>query len=282
MDAIYRKLIILILAACLSGCAYDLDVGGFFYTSADVEERFHDSQRWITEHQSPEIIADSPVYSFLVGGDSHIGGKENTEKMLQNAVSSNVAAVFIAGDVTTGRKEHMERADSLFKAFPTLPSFMIPGNHDLYFKGWETFHSFFGPSVFALTIRSGSDKDLAVCLDSGSGTLGETQLQWLVELLERERSSCRYVVILTHLNFFRNRFTGSTNPLNEEVVALLDIFTRYSVDLFIQGHDHRRYETSFGKTACVTMDALKDGSNNASYLAVTIDAEGISYDFKDL
>ena len=269
-------------ALLLIGCAYDLDVTGFFGTSESVQDRFLGSLEWTATHEEFEVISDAATYSMLIGGDSHVGTVVNLETMLQKAVAQGALAISIAGDVTTGLEEDHIRTDSIFQAYPEVEKFVVPGNHDLYFKGWDTFFDLFGPSAYTLKIHSRDTSDLFLFLDSGSGTLGVDQLNWLAETLQQERELYRYAIVITHLNFFRNRFTGSTNPINEEVLTLLDLFTENNVQLVIQGHDHKRYETSLGETTYLTLDALKDGTKNASYLELTIDNEGISTVFHEL
>jgi predicted phosphodiesterase len=270
-----QKILVLIVAVVLNGCAYDLDVTGFFRTSVPVQDRFLGSLEWTATNGEYELKADTTSYSLLIAGDAHVGTVLNLETMLQRAVAQGALAIAIAGDVTTGRVEHMVRTDSLFRVYPEIEKYTVPGNHDLYFEGWKTYYELFGPSAYIVKIRSGEAQDLYIFLDSGSGTLGTDQLTWLKSVLEEERTSFRYTIVVTHLNFFRNRFTGSTNPVNEELLMLLDLFTENNVQLVIQGHDHKRHETSLGATTYLTLDALKDGVQNASYLELRVDEEGI-------
>jgi hypothetical protein len=283
MDARIKQIAIIFLAACIGhGCEYHLDVTGVAGTDVPIRDRFLDSQEWTAVNGEYEIVTDTTFYSFFVAGDTHVGSIVNLEQMLQKAVEDRAVGVSIAGDVSTGREEDIVRADSILNAYPQVPAFVIPGNHDLYFGGWETFFALFGPSVYTVTIRSEDAQDMFLFLDSGSGTLGVDQLAWLEELLEEERTAFRYVIVITHLNLVNNRLTGSTGPLNEEVVMLFDLFTEHDVQMVIQGHDHRRYETSFGTTTYITLDALKDGDPNASFLELQVNQNGIETVFHEM
>ena len=71
--------------------------------------------------------------------------------------------------------------------------------------------------------------------------------------------------MFTHNNFFRTRHTDSTNPLVEEIDVLVELFTRYNVNMVITGHDHKKDAEVFGKTTYIVMDALKDGQSNAGF-----------------
>lgn len=273
--SIIQRIVLLTLAVALHACSYDLDVTGFFGTSVNVRDRFLDSQEWIANNGGYELHADTASYSLLIAGDSHLGKGLNLEIMLQKAVAQEALAIAIAGDVTTGIEADIIRTDSIFQAYPSIEKYVVPGNHDLYFEGWKPFYERFGPSAYTVKIHSGEAKDLYIFLDSGSGTLGTDQVDWLKTILEEERASYRFTTVITHLNLFRNRLTGSTNPLNEEVLLLLDLFISNNVQLVIQGHDHKRFETSLGTTSFLTLDALKDGEKNASYLELTVTREGI-------
>jgi len=159
---------------------------------------------------------------------------------------------------------------------------LVPGNHDLYFGGWESFFDLFGASSYTFSVNRSSSSDLFIFLDSGGGTLGNLQLEWLKELLESDREKYNHVIIVTHVNFFRSHFTHSTNILNEELLFLIDLNARYKVDMVIQGHDHKRYVEQMGHTTYLTLDALKDGTKNASYMELNISESGLNYTFVNL
>lgn len=52
-------------------------------------------------------------------------------------------------------------------------------------------------------VNTSEASDLFICLDSGSGTLGEKQLAWLREILEKKRANSQNCFVVTHNNFFR-------------------------------------------------------------------------------
>nr|MDA3853710.1 metallophosphoesterase [Bacteroidales bacterium] len=106
--------------------------------------------------------------------------------------------------------------------------------------------------------------------DTGGGTLGELQLQWLKELLNTEREKFRNCIVITHNNIIKSRFTISTLPMQEEVKVLLDLFLKHKVDYCITGHDHKYDAFTFGNTHYVVTDALLDGYKNAAYLKLNI------------
>lgn len=265
----------------LTSCKYDLDVSGVMGVGDNVNVRFIESMQW-NDDNSPRIIGTTDDnYTILFGGDSHVGGTENVQKLVEIANDSFALAIVIAGDVTTGKEDDYEVADSFLGNTGIVQTCLVAGNHDLYFEGWKSFYNLFGSSTYTMEIISSSATDLYIFLDTGSGTLGNLQLDWLKDVLESERENYRYVIVTTHLNFFRNRMTGSTNPLNEELLVLLDLFEKHKVNLLISGHDHDRYIEEFGHTTYITLDAMKDGVEQASYMELKVGVDGLSYSFVD-
>ena len=111
-------------------------------------------------------------------------------------LASNAVAVVMVGDLTTGHAEDYALFEQHLPNRDSLPSFLIPGNHDLYFNGWEEFYTRFGSSTYFFTIRTTTATDLFICLDSGGGTLGNLQLDWLKEMLENTSIWGQQVTIL--------------------------------------------------------------------------------------
>ena len=173
------------------------------------------------------------------------------------------------GDIVTGQKYDY---DSLRNHLPTDSTryFMVAGNHDLFFDGWKTFYEYFGSSTYYFTVTTPADSDLFICLESGSGTLGADQLDWLKNILTTIRSQYRRCIVFSHVNLFREHRTSSTNVMTDEIRILLDLFAKNNVDMTFSGHDHRRSTEVFGNTTYVTLDALKDGFSEASYLQLKI------------
>jgi 3',5'-cyclic AMP phosphodiesterase CpdA len=266
----------------LVSCRYDVDVTGFVYSPVPVNERFEKSVQWNSENPLRETTVEGNSYSVLVGSDSHVGGTLNLSRMISRASEEAAAMIAIAGDLSTGWEEDYAIAVAELNGAGTIPVCVVPGNHDLYFGGWESFYSYFGTSSYTMAVHTSDTSDLFIFLDTGGGTLGPKQLEWLKQLLQEEREAYRFVTVITHVNFFRNRFTTSTNILNEELIVMLDLFAKHSVDFVIQGHDHQRHEELFGSTTYITLDALKDGTANASFLQLQVGTETINYRFVDL
>jgi predicted phosphodiesterase len=247
-----------------------------------VNERFKQSMEWNDLHEPKELTINKDSYHILIAGDSHVGGTNNLNQFFEAGIENGAVMMAIAGDVTTGREEDYDVLVSELSSVDNMPVCLVPGNHDLYFNGWYTFRQYFGTSFYTFKVNTKEATDCYIFLDTAGGTLGTDQLDWLKNMLDVEREQYRHVVVITHVNFFRNRFTNSTNILNEEIVLLLDLFEKYQIDIIIQGHDHKRYEEIFGHTTYITLDALLDGYKYASFLELSIEGEQVSYRFIDI
>ncbi len=265
----------------IQSCMEDVDLSGFFYTSEGSNERFENSMEWNLLNPPRDIIVNSDNYTFLAGGDSHSGGTTNLDFFIEKAQTPEVSFSIIAGDVTSGLKYDYDTVYKHLTSLATIPYFLCVGNHDLFFHGWETYIDYFGSSTYTFTVTTLSGKDLFICLDTGTGTLGSKQLEWLKETM-KSRGNYRNCVIFTHVNFFRAHRVQSTTLLVEELYVLLDLFADYNADLVIMGHDHWRSVEHLGNTSYITLDAMEDEFESASYMSVSNQNGTLSYKFIDL
>jgi 3',5'-cyclic AMP phosphodiesterase CpdA len=275
-------LILLLLTAFIGKSCREIDPTGFLYSSDPVNERVRQSLEWNNIHPAREVMVPGTEYSLLVAADSHLNGNVNLDTLMSRAQKPNNAGFVMVGDLTTGRRESYDALKHELDSKNKVPAFLMVGNHDLFFDGCDTFYSYFGSSTYAFRVKSNDTTDLYICLDSGSGTIGSKQLGWLKNLLEKERNRVRYCILFSHVNFFREHRTTSTNPLVDEIRVLLDLCYIHSIDMVIMGHDHRRSEEILGKTRFITLDALQDGFEEASYLKLEIKDSGLEYTFIDL
>lgn len=266
----------------LAACNNDLDEAGFVNSKYDVSTRFAMSMDWNSNHPAQNIIVNDSSYSVVVCGDTHIGTHEKFSRVLQVSQFPGTAALIVAGDITRG---HPENYDTLFNLMQTIDStncFFVPGNHDLYFGGWEYFYNYFGSSVYYFTVTSLSGNDLFLILDSGSGTLGHEQTDWLRDFLKNKRQSYRNCFVVTHLNIFKNGAGMATNLPVEEMYTVIDLFSEYNINYEISGHDHDRDERFLGNTSFITMDACRDDEQGSSYLELKVSTGSIQHVFHDL
>ena len=277
----HRFRLLLLVVIFFAACDV-VEFRGLVTSYEDVEERFKQSELWNRQNGFRQIEVDQSAYQLHVMGDSHVGGTENLVRLLYQSKQEEVVAVVMVGDITTGNKEDY---DVLLEHIPdsdSLLTFAVVGNHDLYFDGWKQFYTIFGSSSYFFVVNTPQSSDIYFCLDSGGGTLGSLQYEWFTNLLETTRHNYRFCVVFTHDNLIRFRSTTSTNPMAEEVQALLDVFLRYNVTMVVNAHDHKRNSDKFGNTTFVVMDALQDENNAASYLNILVSDDQLSYGFVDL
>ncbi|MDD3686029.1 MAG: metallophosphoesterase [Bacteroidales bacterium] len=256
----------------------DVDFSGFIRSTDRVEERFEQSVAWNLSHPAQNLVSSSDDYTLLAASDLHIGGIENAKTLLNIYRDSADLALVLVGDIVSGKKEDYDQCKSITDSFPK-PLFMMTGNHDLYFDGWKSFYNYFGSSTYYFTVTTPDTADLYICLDSGGGTYGKSQIAWLEDLLVNERSKYRHCVVFSHVNMLRTRRTTSANPMVEEVAFLINLFTEYNVGLVVNGHDHLQDKTVFGSTTYIILDALVDSYENAGFMQIKVDNEKTDTEF---
>lgn len=272
---------LIVILIAFSACD-KFEMRGFIASYESVNDRFDQSIDWNSHHPYKQITTQDDNYAIFAMGDSHVGTTENLHIFFNDAIRTNAIAAVLVGDLTTGHTEDYQTFHQSIPNQDSLLTFPIVGNHDLYFNGWEQFHSLFGSTVYLFTVKTPQASDLYICLDTGSGTLGSNQLEWLKEILDTERSTYRHCVIFTHNNLFRIRHTPSTNPLVEELHVLMELCVTYQINMVVTGHDHVKNDVTFGETTHITMDALQDESRYPGFLKLLVKPDRVTYEFVDL
>jgi UDP-2,3-diacylglucosamine pyrophosphatase LpxH len=278
MENLKKSVVVCGALIFFSACNY-ADLPGMFVVGESVNDRFEQSMQYNSENQPVEIIVSNSEYIICVAADVHIGSTKNFDKFLLKSKQINAEAVVLNGDICNGNDYDYDLLEQHLPAFSQQKYFMLVGNHELYFDGWEHYFEKFGSSTYYFTVKTPNASDLFICLDSGSGTLGKKQINWFKELLKNNRSNFRHCIVFTHNNLYRIRRTASTNPVVHEMRVLTDLFARYDVNMVVTGHDHIRNVLEVGKTTHITMDALLDGFLEASFLKLTIQHEKIAHEF---
>ena len=250
-------------------------------SAVTANQRFTQSLDWNNSNPYRGLTVPADDYLILTMGDSHVGGTINLDNFCKTARVKHAAAVIMAGDLTSGHSKDYNVFEQHLPPQDSLATFLIAGNHDLFFNGWKEFYSRFGSSTYLFTIKTTTAADLFICLETGGGTLGDKQLDWLINVLETMRAGYRHCIVFSHNNLFRSRHTDSTNPLVEEVQVILELFTKYHVDMVLAGHDHKKDSEMFGLTTYIIMDALKDGSEDAGYFQIHVKDGDIEYEFEN-
>jgi len=244
--------------------------------------RFNQSMEWNKYHPERVISVATDDYSILSVADCHVGTTKNLNSFFTSAKTNSFDAIVMNGDLTLGHDYDYNALEQCLPNRDSFPLFMIAGNHDIYFNGWEEYFARFGSSTYTFTMKTPQAADLFICLDTSGGTLGSEQLNWLEETLIARRAGYRHCFVITHNNMFRERHSTSTNPFVEELKVIISLFTKYRVDMVITGHDHQQADSKFGVTRYIQMDALNDGAGNASYFKLNVKSEAVTYSFEKI
>lgn len=275
-----RTLIFAILILLLSSCRYDF-AGFVSPPSKTVETRFKES---LDMNNNDTIISiASASYQMALCSDVHVNKTAHNLSILLKEVNSNpdISLMAILGDITDMSGGMFVAKDTITSANMDIPVKYIVGNHDLYFNQWNDFKECFGSASYYFIVQADTVSDLFIVLDSGSGTLGNSQLKWLENLLKSRRHLHRNCTVLTHTHFWdteMSQFPTGNFPV-EETAVLTNLFSKYDVNMVISGHDHTSQVKLFNGVCYIITDAILDESEKWSYLKVTFSDE-VSYSFK--
>ena len=264
------------VAFCLMSCEEYYFQGMIAPAGESVNERFEQSMDYNGSHGYQTIQAVSDDYRVYVFTDCHLAGAtKNIDRFVSEYLQDSGAAPFTIclGDLVNGDEsfsEFISHTSAIGNAGRKL--FLTAGNHDLYWGRWKEFYRSFGSSTYWFEVETPSAKDLFISLESGGGTLGTGQRDWLEETLETKGSGYRNIVVFTHTHFFmRDMSQGHTdNFALEETYDLADLFSGYGVNLVISGHDHHREQTGFKGVDYLVVDCMEEKADNAAYAILSV------------
>ena len=270
-----------------------LDVLGMVVNRSDTEERVADWLDWNEQH-APFVLDSVPdEYTFYSCSDSHVNDNNDRLTAYITVERNDPEAVFsiLAGDLANESGERpYTLCEEAMRFDPSVqadndPCFPIIGNHDVYFDCAEYFKKHFHTSTYTLTVNTlGGFKDLFVFLDSGNGTHGKRQMEWLEEQLER-RGEYRYCFVISHNWMFRTTYNYTTTPAanlpEDEQYAFMDMMSRNNVNMVIMGHFHYRDAKMIYGVPYVMTDNLNDSSTTPSYLVVRC-GSSVTYEYRTL
>ena len=289
-----KKLTYIIIFAAslmLASSCNRLDIAGMVINRSDTEERVADWLDW--DNQNPPFVIDHVPdnYCFYSCSDIHINDDKSRFAKYVTLERNDLRAAFsiVAGDIANESGERpFILADSamLFNPAKHLkndPCFPIIGNHDVYFNCADYYKKHFNTSTYTVTVNTnGGYKDLFIFLDSGNGTHGSRQLEWLEEQLSH-RTDYRYCFVVSHNWLFRTTYNYTTTPAanlpEEEQYSFMDLMSRNAVDMVIMGHFHYRDTKTFGGVKYVMTDNLNETQEEPSYLVVNC-GDKITYEYR--
>ena len=271
------------LAVMMTACSDDmtLDLLGMFSPNGEVVDvRYDQSMAYNATQGEIHLNMGSDDYMMYVCTDSHITRKshKNLDYFIDtyNAETAPKIAVHL-GDLIDAQK-NFPCADSVL-SLANDHLFITPGNHDIYFKQWPIYRSYFNTSIYWFDTNNGSKKlDLFICLDTADGTLGTKQMKWLRELLEQKsKEGYRRIIVYTHTHFWKlDDSQGHTsNFALEETYELAALLAQYNVAYVWSGHQHARQSVLFRGVNYLVLDATKDSEKGQSYMTVQMGEHAI-------
>ena len=279
--------IFVVLLLLMTSCGKNIDYLGLFMTfNESPDERFAQSMEYNQNHGYDIFMEVPDEYKVYAMSDIHVDySTNNLDKFVNDYLADTDAAGFslCLGDLinATGHFDYFaEHVKPVADAGKRI--YYCAGNHDLYFNQWKEFYSRFGSSTYWFEVHTVSGfKDLYIALETGSGTLGVDQREWLEKTLkEKKNQGFRHIIVFTHTHFFKKDMSqGHTSNFNlEETYDLADLFDRFDVSMVLQGHSHSRDLTIFKDVVYLRIDALEDHYPDAYYTILTI-GRHIDYEF---
>lgn len=278
-----------------------LDIPGMVINRSDTEERVND---WLdyNEQNGEPVIENAPdTYLVYSSSDSHFNVADSAivqaddDRLFQfiTAERNDPQAVFsmLVGDLANENGEIPYKiveasmqydAESQAKNDPCFPTI---GNHDVYFDCAKWYKEHFHTSTYTVTVKTvGGFKDLFIFLDSGNGTHGKRQMDWLEEKLSH-RDEYRNCVVISHCWLFRTSYNYTTTPAAnlplDEQYAFMDLMSRSNVSLVVMGHFHMREQRQFNGITYVMTDNLNEGTLKPSYMVLSC-GDKVSYEYHEL
>ncbi len=249
----------LLLCACSYGAYY------LQFTQDSPDERAS-SITSLTDDDVPNIGTESR-YSFVVIADPHFGAsKSRSDDRFLAWFASQLAAEdttlrprFMANVGDTLNNGLDEEADD-YEAFcnkvrqaaadspladTDFKIYTVLGNHDLYNNGWSVWKKRVYPhtSYYTFSVQAGSSEAFSFYfLDSGNGSLGDSQLNNLIKNLQADP---RPKIVFSHYAVYAGDILYFTTQDTMERNLLIDAYAKNNVKYVFEGHDHPDHLYSF-------------------------------------
>ena len=280
-----------LIALGLTSCASDdttLDIAGLFSPNGEVVgTRFAQSMAYNDSVGEMHLDMGSDDYLIYVCADSHITRKnhKNLDFFIDQYRAETAPKLALhLGDIIDAQKNYPCADSILHFAGQTILDtvFATPGNHDIYFRQWSIYRSFFKTSAYWFDTNNGAKKlDLFICLDSAEGTLGVDQMNWLRNLLaNKSKEGYRRIVVFTHTHIWKlDESQGHTsNMALEETYELTSLLGQYGVETVWCGHQHAMQRVVFKNVLYLVLNATKDKEQGQSYMIAEM-GNNVNYSF---
>ncbi|OQW53467.1 MAG: hypothetical protein A4S09_07660 [Proteobacteria bacterium SG_bin7] len=242
-----------------------------------IRERFRENFSGNLGAPSNIDPAGSNSFTFAVFGDTHVGLTSTSfiSSAMMKSKNDGDAFVVVAGDLTNlGKADEFNAYIGTMNASAHLYRSVI-GNHDLYFDGWTNFKQYVGRSIYSFD----ADNVHFSILDSGNGTLGEAQLNWLKSDLAATSQPIKIVV--SHYAPVSGELDNLFKLASEEECAILkNILHRNSVNYFVAGHYHGFREMKLGNTTYIVtggVNSFLDPGQSNHLVRFTVNGNSINH-----
>jgi hypothetical protein len=155
-----------------------------------------------------------------------------------------------------------------------IACYPVVGNHDIYFNGWLEWKELIGSTSYRIDSETSSTS--LFVLDSGNGSLGRTQLDWLEEELKNTKGR---VFVFTHTNLFVKSPVDIVQFTDTRERAWIISMLKGRCDALFMGHIHQRI---ISEAAGVQYITIEDYKSNTIFCRVYVSSEGIRYEFSNL
>lgn len=286
-NLLYLSLIALVLTSCASDDT-TLDIAGLFSPNGEVVgTRFAQSMAYNDSVGEMHLEMGADDYVIYACADSHITRKnhKNLDFFIDQYRAETAPKLALhLGDIIDAQKNYPCADSILHFAGQTILDtvFATPGNHDIYFRQWSIYRSFFKTSAYWFDTNNGAKKlDLFICLDSAEGTLGVDQMNWLRNLLaNKSKEGYRRIVVFTHTHIWKlDESQGYTsNMALEETYELTSLLGQYGVEAVWCGHQHAMQRVVFKNVMYLVLNATKDKEQGQSYMIAEM-GNNVNYSF---
>jgi hypothetical protein len=274
-----------LIAACLAFTTCEYGMSEFLNRADDVTAR----SAYLTEVSAPALDGifygetNPPFgdkYTVLVLSDIHFmehpeNHKDHPDLPIEkfftwlDDLAEKPAFCLVLGDSAESGTENEYQQFAAFagklEADPyKIPVYSIVGNHDLYNNGWKLYTRYCKPLISYYHFNTGSFSWYA--LDSGSGTLGGSQLKDLVSHLKADK---RPKIVFSHYPMYGgggNFYFSLSDP--HERAALISAFAKNNVKMVLEGHQHPGSYHDFGSFEEYNVSSFRD---KQSWHLVTVD-----------
>jgi 3',5'-cyclic AMP phosphodiesterase CpdA len=194
--------------------------------------------------------------------------------------------VIVTGDLTMFAFEEEYNMASNFLSKIKAETFVIPGNHDSRYRGYEYFEDFFGYGNKTITLPEtgiiGIDTTIP---DLNEGNVGRGKLRWLLGELNKIPESNRKIVAMHH-HLIAVPHTGRERSTVADCGNVLDTLVNSDVDMVVCGHRHTPYcwlinDLAVVNAGSISAKKLRAKINN-SYNIININNSKIEVYLKEI